>query len=453
MSNLLYNKNTVIGRLFYYFSAYFENVPVPTAQSLFLLLVSMLALESASSIRFLYQHFLSKVTEKSLNAFYYACSYAKVNYSAFMNVTVKIALKVIPDFIAYHPVFLCLDDTIVPKSGKKFEQVSRLYDHAAHHGSCYLNGHCFVSLMLCVPVWKNSKISYLSIPIGYRMWDKSKSKLCLAADMVRQVMPELASQNHVILMFDSWYAKKDLLCVVDEFSNLDIICGARSDTVLYDPAPPPTGKAGRPKKHGDRLSLKTDFKLSAEKVDGYFIGFRTVLTNILKDRKVVAYATSTKKGQGNRRLFLSTIFPEDLHPACAWFEDAPINQTGWNWKEYAPLFLYKIRWSIEVSYYEQKSFWSLCSYMVRHLQGIEMLVNLINLAYSATKLLPYVDTNFSVYQTQSSQEFRFTLSEQIREQVIFSNFAQSLENGIKLKAIMNLLRQKVFGFHNYTQNL
>ena len=91
--------------------------------------------------------------------------------------------------------------------------------------------------------------------------------------------------------------------------------------------------------------------------------------------------------------------------------------------------------------------------MVRRLQGMEMLVNLINLAYSAVKLLPYVDANFSSYQTQSTQEFRFLLSEQIREQIIFTNFTQSLENGIKTKAILTLFKQKVFGFHSHTQNL
>ena len=82
MSNLLYNKNTVIGRLFCYFSMYFTGVPVPTMESLCLLLISMLALESAGSVRSLYRHFLSKITEKSLNAFYYACSYAKADYTS-----------------------------------------------------------------------------------------------------------------------------------------------------------------------------------------------------------------------------------------------------------------------------------------------------------------------------------------------------------------------------------
>ena len=117
---------------------------------IFLLILSILTLESAHSIRFLYQHFLSRITEKSLNVFYYACSYAKVDYSRFMNTTVRIVLKLIPDSLQTQPVFLCVDDTMVSKFGTKFENVSKLFDHAAHNGSNYLNGHCFVSVMLCV---------------------------------------------------------------------------------------------------------------------------------------------------------------------------------------------------------------------------------------------------------------------------------------------------------------
>ncbi len=90
--------------------------------------------------------------KKSLNAFYYACSYAKADYFGFMNVTAHIALNLIPQGLRSQPAFLCVDDTMFSKFGKKFEDVSKLFDHAAHNDSNYLNGHCFVSLMLCVPV-------------------------------------------------------------------------------------------------------------------------------------------------------------------------------------------------------------------------------------------------------------------------------------------------------------
>ena len=210
----LYNEKTLTGRLHKYFLIYFETFSAPTADTLFLLVLSILTLESVHSIRFLYHHFSSGITTKSLNTFYHACSYAKVDYSHFMNITAKVALRMIPDSLATQPIFLCVDDTMVAKAGTRFENVSKLFDHAAHNGSNYLNGHCFVSIMLCIPVWKNDRMKYI------------------------------------------------------------------------------------------------------------------------------------------------------------------------------PLFLYSFRWNIETSYYEQKTFWSLCRYMVRSCKGIEMLVNLINICYCAmTKAL------------------------------------------------------------------
>ena len=116
----------------------------------------------------------------------------------------------------------------------------------------------------------------------------------------------------------------------------------------------------------------------------------------------MAYVTCTGKENGTRRLFFSTIFPAQLQIFCAWQEKAPLNQTGSGWMPYIPLFLYSFRWNIEVSYYEQKSFWSLCAYMVRSRRGIEMLVNLINISYCAMKLLPYMEEALSQYRNSSA---------------------------------------------------
>ena len=398
-------------------------------------------MESAHSIRFLYRHFLSGITEKSLNAFYYACSYAKVDYSRFMNVTAAMTLKLVPQCLKSQPVFLCIDDTMVAKFGKKFEDVSKLFDHAAHNGSNYLNGHCFVRLMLCVPVWRKHRIVYLAVPLGYRMWKKEASRLELAASMVRQVMPDLSAQKNVVILCDSWYAKKDLVCVVDEYANLDVICNARCDSVIYDLAPRPTGKRGRPAKHGRRLYAEEDFTLSDEKIGGYYIGVRRVLTNLFGQREVMAYVTASEKTQESRRLFFSTVFPHQMQIFCAWQEKAPLNQTGGSRMQYIPLLCYYFRWNIEVSYYEQKTFWSLCSYMVRSSKGIEMLVNLINIAYCAMKILPYQGEEFSEFRNESVQEFRFALSEEIRRQVFYATFLKSVETHIKSNAVMNALKQ------------
>ena len=422
---------------------YFETFSVPTADTLFLLILSILTLESAHSIRFLYQHFLSGITEKSLNVFYYACSYAKVDYSRFMNTTVRIALKLVPDSLQTQPVFLCGDDTMVSKFGTKFENVSKLFDHAAHNGSNYLNGHCFVSVMLCIPVWNRDKVSYLSVPLGYRMWQKKESKLELATSMIRQVMPEFHSKDHVVILCDSWYTKQNLVSIIDEYPNLDLIGNARIDSVMYDLAPAQTGRRGRPAKHGKRLSVETDFTFSNEKIGDYYTGVRRVLAKICGNREILAYVTATEKEHGTKRLFFSTIFPEDLQIFCAWQEKAPLNQTGSDCMKYIPLLLYSFRWNIETSYYEQKTFWSFCNYMVRSCKGIEMLVNLINISYCAMKILPYQNEHFSEYRTKSVQEFRFELSQGIRSQIFFATFVKNIETHIKSNAMTKTLKQLI----------
>jgi hypothetical protein len=75
-----------------------------------------------------------------------------------------------------------------PKSNTEIEGDSKLFDRAAQNGSRYLDDHCFVNRMLCVPVWDNvasgktQTFSYLSVPLGYHMWWKKNNQ----ADADRQ---------------------------------------------------------------------------------------------------------------------------------------------------------------------------------------------------------------------------------------------------------------------------
>ena len=75
--------------------------------------------------------------------------------------------------------------------------------------------------------------------------------------------------------------------------------------------------------------------------------------------------------------------------------------------------------------------------MVRSRKEIEMLINLINISYSAMKLLPYVDDKFASYRNKSIQDFRFALSEGIRRQVFFATFVQKVETQIKSTSVIN----------------
>ena len=120
-------------------------------------------------------------------------------------------------------------------------------------------------------------------------------------------MPEFLSKEHVIILCDSWYTKKNLVSIIDEYPNLDLIGNARIDSVMYDLAPERTGRRGRPAKHGKRLCVETDFTFSKEKIGDYYTGVRRVFTKIFGDREVLASVTDTEKGNGTKRLFFSTI--------------------------------------------------------------------------------------------------------------------------------------------------
>ena len=146
------------------------------------------------------------------------------------------------------PVILTIDDTLIEKYGEKSAHWSKLFDHAAHNGSNYLNGHCFVSLLLSIPAGDSLGCRYISFPVAYRMWTKEQTKLEMAADLVRAVMACPGTQHQVILCCDSWYPKGCVKDLVNAYANLSIVCNVRVDTALYTLPPGPTAKKGRPSK-------------------------------------------------------------------------------------------------------------------------------------------------------------------------------------------------------------
>ena len=91
--------------------------------------------------------------------------------------------------------------------------------------------------------------------------------------------------------------------------------------------------------------------------------------------------------------------------------------------------------------------------MLRSRIGIERMINLITILYSAMKLLPYLEKDVSEYQTDSVQDFRWYLSKKIREQLIIQSFIKTLETQIKSSSIRQLLQQKALSFFSHTQNL
>lgn len=132
-------------------------------------------------------------------------------------------------------------------------------------------------------MWNGNEISYQSVPLEYRIWEKDQSKLKLAASMVRKVMPGFHGRKNVIILCDSWYVKKELNEIVKECQNLDLIGNARGDSICMTLHHSLLG-TGEGQQNMD-AGFWTDFILSAEMIGGYYIGFRQILTNIFSEGK------------------------------------------------------------------------------------------------------------------------------------------------------------------------
>ncbi len=164
---------------------------------------------------------------------------------------------------------------------------------------------------------------------------------------------------------------------------------------------------------------------------------------------VYAIVTLPKSGNGSRRLFFCTRDPEGIILDYGSCEDETIRGYGEEGKKFLPIACYSPRWNIEVSYYESKTFWSLEEYRVRSRSGIERLINLECMAYSAMTLLPYSDEAFSCYQSASAQETRFGIGQQIQASIIFSSFVGKLETVIKSCSLIKIIEGYILsGFKN-----
>lgn len=414
----LYQKGNVIGKLREKIYQIFSRETKPTAQHLFELVLSVFALNGFQSVKYNFEHFINEISEFQLKSFYYTLNESKIELLDWMKNLIKMVQVLLPKG-SLQPVIMSIDDTLIAKYGEKFEHRSKLFDHASHNGSNYLNGHCFVSMEMSLPHRDASGCRYLSFPVAYRMWNKAETKLELAAGLVKQAMDCLGRQRPVILCCDSWYPKGCVKELVDQYENLTLICSVRSDTAIFAPPPPKTGKKGRPKVRGSRLSL-TDFVLQEVPGTDYLVGARAVMTMLFGKRMVYAVVTKSKKN-GSFRLFLSTKDPKDI-PFDLAFSQTKAASFANACPDFLPLTIYALRWNIEVSFYELKTFWTLPDYRLRSQLGIDRLLNLLALCYALAKILPFLIPDFRPLVGLSAQQSRFYLGKAIRSEVFFAAF-------------------------------
>ena len=219
-------KHPLIKKLNCLYKNFFRHQASGTATNLTYLSLSMLVLNACTSVYFSYKHFIRDLSEKCLNSFYYTINDANINHDDLMKQIVTTAVNMIPAALSNYPLMFAVDDTVVEKEGDTFEEKRRLFDHTAKNGSNYLNGHCYVSLIMMVPIMFFGTIKYISVPVAHRMWTGEKSKLEIASELVLKAYTYAARPVQYIVLCDSWYPK-GTVCDLDKISNISIICNSR----------------------------------------------------------------------------------------------------------------------------------------------------------------------------------------------------------------------------------
>jgi len=368
-----------------------------------------------------YDNFIKKYTDKVLNSIYYFLSYANFPIDALAIKTASIALSLIPEELRTDTLFITIDDTLQSKYGDKFDCYSKHFDHTQKTGSQYLNGHCFVSLMLNIPLYYHDNVKYLSIPIGYRIYSNGQNKLEMSSQMIKSIMPQLETFQ-VILLCDSWYSKGAIIDTIKEFDNLEIVGAVRYDTAIYDLPPAPTGKRGRPRKKGKKLNVK---EFSYSKIGEYYVAEKKVMTNLFEEPIYVTVTTTDIEKFSSIRVYISSINPDKIKAVNAKVKPNTQNEDEASSKI---LTTYRMRWNIEVMFYQHKFFWSFSNYMVRNKDAIERYVNLLAISYTFTCLLPFIDRKYAQYQFKSPQLVKRAVGEQITKELIFDSFVSSIES-------------------------
>lgn len=436
---LFFAENPIVLALVSLIYRVYDCETLPSLEKLTALTVSFMVLNACSTVRQSFFHCTIDFSPKSLNSYYWLFDYSKIDFKNWSDNIVRIILSLLPSESKNRIVFLSIDDTILEKFGKKFEHIRILFDHSSHDSNKYKNAHCFVALMLSIPVKIGFKFFIISIPVQLRMWVKDeKTKHEIAAEMVEHVSALIGPETKKVLLCDSWYPKGAIINLVGTIENFSITANVRVDTALYDIPEKKEGR-GRPRKYGNKLDHVRDFPLREIAGTRFLIGYRPVKTRIFGgDRTVMAFVTKPVNG-GSHRLFVCSDpsiykdFDLDLLP------DNEAKTYAAADRSLIAYCVYKYRWSIEVIFQELKVYWNLGGYRLRSRVGIERLTNLVAVVYALLEMLPYLDPSFACLEKRSHQERRFLLGRLLDRHQILCRFLKARQGNEKSVPLEELL--------------
>jgi hypothetical protein len=148
------------------------------------------------------------------------------------------------------PVVLAVDDTLWRRAGRKIHGTAWHHDGGgpSRHRPAWGHRWVVVGTIVHLPFLTRA----VCLPILARLWipgDPDHTPLQLARELLDQVTGHLGDRP-VHLVGDAAYIGKPLQGLP---AHVTVTARLRSDAALYQPAPPPTGRPGRPRVKGHRL--------------------------------------------------------------------------------------------------------------------------------------------------------------------------------------------------------
>lgn len=259
------------------------------------------------------------------------------------------AMELIGDrFLVDGRLILLVDDTTYGKTGRKIHGCDTHFDHAAKtNSSKYLYGHCRVVVSVLTFVQGR----WASLPFRQGLYRLAKSvtaeafvtKIELAGSFIADLVAQTGLPTLVVC--DSWFGNKSL-ADHDKLKNgfedgtIHVLSRLRINSALYAyPEPKGSGKRGRKKKYGKRLTGVRELAARLERKTGRFFIYGKV--------RECSYAETTCMSKSFKRaikiVFVfrgNTVFP---------IFTTDLSLTARQMVEY-----YAARWKIESGFKELK---------------------------------------------------------------------------------------------------
>lgn len=307
------------------------------------------------------------------NSYYKWLHFGKWSWVALGRQTVRLVLQMFPR----RRWFLMIDDTIVFRSSKIAPGSAIHYEHGRKtNRPAFVRGQRWVTLALTL----SKGFRALGIPVLSRLARQggNSGKLVAAKTLLRVIVP-LFEGFQTILLMDSWYMRCSLISYALNH-GLQVIGQVRRDTALFR-LPERTGKRGRPRKYGDKVSAEWVDSLPEVSMRCLIYGktqmmyYRSaiVLARFLNGRAVRIVWNQLVNEDGSRTK-PSLILSTDISLSAA-----------------RVILNYGRRWSVEDLFNQLKNRWGWKETWQQSRQVLHRWVQILSLSYAIPQLLVLFD--------------------------------------------------------------